>query len=159
MLRSYGIAWGVLELLLTLVIIAALFGLTLFLGGRFAAERISWAVGKRQEENDWIFTTGLAPPTWYRSYQRRLDFLERLGASDTLLDRVKDRYKRRLERRLHRMLRSIERSNVIPDDKLRRTMVSNVRFVGRSWEESSWEEVTGQADDEPPAPPSTDPLT
>ena len=133
------------ELFLTLLIIASVFAALVVFGGRFIVQRIGNALEQRQEASDWILSTGLAPPSWYMPYQKRIDLLRRLGLGESGVAWVQDRYKRRLERRLRGMLRYVEASNVISDDAIRRTMASTIRSIGRSWEESTWQAVTSQA--------------
>lgn len=143
-----------LELLLTLLVIAVVFSLLVVFGGRFIVSRVGAAVTRRHDETEMILSTAVAPPTWYRRCTRLLRFAARLGASARSIAFMKDRCKRRLERRLLGLLRYIEASNVINDEDIRRTMAANIRHVGRSWEELTWEEVIG-VDDE--APPGTTP--
>ncbi len=132
---------------MTLFVVASVFAVLVVFGGRFVVDRVSRALERRQEENDWILSTGLAPGSWYTGYQKRVDLLKNVGVGGGALEWMKDRYKRKLERRLYGMLRYVEESNVIQDDSIRRTMAATIRTIGRSWEESSWEEVTGQRDE------------
>jgi hypothetical protein len=133
----------VLELVLTLIAVSLVFSLVVIVGGRLAITYIGAAIDRQQREQQWIIATGLVPDTWSKRYRRRLALLERAGASAGLLDWVKRRYKIRVERRLAGLVRYIAESNVINDEGVRRSLATAMRSVGRSWEQSSWDEMTG----------------
>ena len=132
------------QLLLTLLVIALAFALLVVFGGRFVVNRVGSALSKRHGETEWILGSGLAPPEWHRRYSAVLHFLRQLGFGSRALTRVKALFKRRLEYRLLGLLRYIEASNVINDETIRSTMAGRLRQIGKQWEESSWEQVTGQ---------------
>lgn len=133
----------VLELVLTLIAVSLVFSLVVIAGGRFAINYIGAAIDRQQRDQQWIIATGLVPDNWSKRYRRRIALLERTGARKGLLDALKRRYKTRVERRLAGQVRYIAESNVINDEGVRRSLATAMRSVGRSWEESSWDEITG----------------
>ena len=145
-------------LLLTLLVIALVFAVLVVFGGRFIVNRVGVALNRRHGETEWILNTGIAPPQWHKRYSSMLRFIDRLGAGDGLKNRAKAFCKRRLERRLLGLLRYVEGSNVINDEAIRASMASTIRQVGKSWEESTWEQVTGEVDpDSGESPPEARP--
>lgn len=136
-----------LELLLTLLVIAVAFAVVVVFGGRLVANRVTAAVSRRHHELEWVLNTGLPPEHWTYRFKRRLRFLRSLGCTRGVIDAFKRRYKDRLERRLYELLRYVEMSNVITDEEIRRSMASTLRHVGRTWEESAWEDVVPAGDD------------
>ncbi len=135
-----------LELLLTLLIIAMVFAVVVVFGGRLVVNRVTTALSRRHHELEWILSTGLAPEHWTHRFQRRLGFMQSVGFGPGAIGAATRWYKNRLERRLYGLLRYVEGSNIIADEAIRRTMASTLRHVGRTWEESTWEDVVPQDD-------------
>lgn len=131
------------ELLLTLLGVALVFSIVVVLGGWLAINKVGAALDRHHQERQWILSTGLAPESWYGRCERLLEFLERIHVGSRLLRILERACKRQLERRLARLIRYIAESNVINDEKIRRSLSGTLRRIGRSWEDSSWEEVTG----------------
>jgi hypothetical protein len=135
------------QLLLTLLVVAVIFAVFVVGGGFLALRWINAVLTREQQKTDWVLSTGLAPQRWWRGQRRFIAFLERVGAPPRIIRWFKTLFKRRIEYRLAAMIRYLERSTVIPDDGIRATTTSTLREVGRRWENSSWADVTGTADD------------
>ncbi len=128
-----------LQLFLTLLVIAAVFAVVVVFGGRFVIGRVGNAMDRHFQQLDFILSTGLPPAAWTKQGQRVVSVLEGVGFSGALAQRAKNYFKRRLEDRLLNTIRQIERSNIITDEAVRKDMASRLRAAGRSWEELDWD--------------------
>jgi hypothetical protein len=138
----------VVELLLTLFGIIAVFIGMIWAGGFATTRLVGRAVQHQHEQTDWIMETRTAPKKWSRGQHRVLRFIHAAGLPRRMSERVKAFFKRRLELRLARLMRYFERASFFPDEDTRDTYVNAIRHIGYSWEQSTWEEITGSGERE-----------
>lgn len=115
-------------------------------GGSRIAKRLSpvrdpAALRKQHEETEHILSSGLPPESWSARYRRLVNFFSGIGVSGPALQRLKDFAKDRLENRLLALINYFERSNVVTDEGARDELTSRLRWVGRQWEQSNYEDL------------------
>ena len=133
-----------LELLLILVAIVVAFLLVFWVGSSYTSRAFSRIAAQHGEDTEWIVQSGIAPPGWADPQKKRMARLESSGASPQRLARTKERYREGLLARLERHLRYLERATLFRTEYERNDLTDRVREVGRSWENSRWEQIVGE---------------
>ncbi|MEX2534519.1 MAG: hypothetical protein WD273_02875 [Trueperaceae bacterium] len=133
-----------LELLFILVGIVVAFLLFFWVASSYTSRVFARIANRHGEDTEWIVQSGIAPPEWSDGQKQRIARMEAMGASPQRLDRAKARYREWLIARLERHLRYLERATVFRNEYERNDLTDRLREVGRSWENSRWEQIVGE---------------
>lgn len=141
-------------MLLTVLLLAAVFGFAMFLMGqavRWTGERFRRDVVTRVRAAETIIEQRHLPDDWLAPYRAKIEALRSAGKSEEDVARVGHNAQAQCLRKIDELMRFFRQVNVTDTPDTRRTILAALQTRRDQWSATPWQELFA-----PPPPPEED---